>query len=106
VLVIWEPVLDSDERPPTDAVRVALADPRVTEYWDGNRWMSPRAMERARMMARAAGQKPPGPDQIAWDFVAIFPPETAWQDPFPVPSWHGEPVVKSLDPVERVLQKQ
>lgn len=104
VLVVWEPVLETDRGPPTGEVRAPLADPRVTEYWDPQHWMSSRAMERARMTARAAGKEPPGPDEIAWDLVALFPPGSAWQDPFPIPSWHGEPVVRSLGPVEKVLQ--
>ncbi len=106
VLVVWEPVLDSDKGPPAPAVRAPLRDPRVLEFWDEHRWMSPRAIERAIALARAAGKPPPvGPDDIAWDFIALFPAGTTWEDPFPVPSWHGEPVVRSMPPVEDELMK-
>jgi hypothetical protein len=34
------------------------------------------------------------PDAVAWDVVAVYPPGARWDDPFPAPSWSGEPVVK------------
>jgi hypothetical protein len=105
VLVVWEPVLDGDVGPPAAAARAPLRDPRVVEVWDRGRWLSPHAMARAAQLARAAGAPPPPPDAIAWDFVAIFPPGTTWSEPFPIPSWHGEPVVRSLARVEEVLDK-
>ncbi|HKA87845.1 MAG TPA: hypothetical protein VKE22_09280 [Haliangiales bacterium] len=104
VLVVWEPVLDSDLGPPVDAVRAPLRDPRVAEYWDPDHWMSQRAMELARRLALAAGAPPPTPDQIAWDFVALYSAGARWADPFPAPSWHGEPVVRSLGRVEEILK--
>ena len=83
VIVIWEPVIDSDRGPPTVDVRRPLMDPRVVEFWDPERWMSPRAIERATLMARTDGKDPPPPGSIAWDFVAYYPPGVAWQEPFP-----------------------
>jgi hypothetical protein len=106
VLVIWEPVIRTDLGPPTSAVRGPLADPRVIEYWDKHRSLSPRMIQRAAMMAKEQGTDPPlGPDEIAWDLIAIFPPESAWADPFPVPSWYDGPVVRSLGPVEESLKQ-
>jgi hypothetical protein len=105
VLVVWEPVLDTDVGPPTDAVRAPLRDPRVVEFWDAGRWLSPRAIERARIAAAAAGTDPPPPDAIAWDIVALFPAGTRWEEPFPVPSWYGAPVERSLGPIEAALAK-
>ena len=103
VIVVWEPVLPSDVGPPRDKVRRPLADPRVVEYWDPNLWMSNRAIRRAIQQAQAAGEEPPSEDDIAWDFVAIFPAGTSWDDPFPIPSWHEGPVVNALGPVEEAL---
>ena len=105
VLVVWEPVILTDLGPPIRAVRKPLSDPRVMEFWDEDRWLSPRMIERAAMIAREKGEEPPlAPDDIAWDVIARFSPGTLWEDPFPVPSWYGEePVVRSLGPVEEVL---
>ena len=90
------------------AVRKPLSDPRVVEFWDEKRWLSPRMVKRAAMIARDKGEEPPlAPDDIAWDVIAQFAPGTLWEDPFPVPSWYGdEPVVRSLGPVEEALRNE
>lgn len=108
VLIVWEPVILTDIGRPIQSVRQPLSDPRVTEFWDEKRWLSPRMIERAALIARAKGEEPPlGPDDIAWDVIAIFPEGTLWEDPFPVPSWYGEePVVRSLGPVEEALSSE
>jgi hypothetical protein len=104
VLVIWLPVLATDTGPPTDRVRGPLQDPRVIEYWDPQRWASPRMMQRANLMARAQGREPDfDPDAIAWDLIGLFPPGTVWEEPFPIPSWYGAPVVRSMDAVDEYL---
>jgi len=103
VIVVWEPVLESDVGPPADEVRAPLADPRVVEYWDPGLWMSQRAIRRAILVAQAAGKEPPAEDEIAWDFIATFAPGVGWEDPFPGPSWYDGPVVNALGPVEETL---
>ena len=107
VLVIWLPVLPSDTGPPTEAVRAALDDPRVIEFWDPERWASPRMMERARIMVRDQGGEPDfPPDALAWDLMGLFPAGGRWEEPFPTPVWHGAPVVDSLEAVEQFLREQ
>ena len=107
VLVVWEPVILTDLGPPSAKARRPLADPRVKEYWDERRWLSPRMIQRAAMIAKEKGSDPPlGPDDVAWDVIAMFPPGARWEEPFPIPSWYGEePVVRSLGPVEDVLSR-
>ena len=108
VLVVWEPVILTDLGPPIRSVRKPLSDPRVMEFWDEDLWLSPRMIERAAIIARGKGEEPPlGPDEIAWDVIAMFPPDALWEDPFPIPSWYGEePVVRSLGPVEEALARE
>ena len=105
VLVVWEPVILTDLGPPTSAVRRPLSDSRVIEYWDEHRWLSPKMIQRAALIAKEQGQDPPlRSDQIAWDLIALFPPGAAWEDPFPVPAWYDGPVVQSLGPVEEAFK--
>lgn len=106
VLVIWEPVLPSDRGPPSEEVRAPLQDARVIEYWDEHRWMSPLVMQRAALIARATGTPEPQPGAIAWDFIALYPAGVRWEDPFPTPTWHGEPVIDSLEPVAEALRSK
>lgn len=101
VVVIWLPVLVSDTGPPTKRVRGPLQDRRVIEYWDPDRWASPKMMQRATMMVHARGEEPDfDPEGVAWDLIALFPPGTVWEEPFPAPSWYGAPVVDALEEVE------
>lgn len=105
VIVVWEPVLAADGEP-TDRVRAPLAaDSRVVEYWDPGLWMSSQVVQRMRLIAEAELKEPPPEDQIAWDFIAIFPAGTSWQDPFPVPTWYDGPVLLVLAPVENALRQ-
>lgn len=104
VIVIWLPVIETDEGPPRKQVRKPLRDARVIEFWDPDRWASPRMMERAAQLVRARGQETDfGPEAIAWDVIALFPAGVAWEDPFPVPAWWDGPVVDGLEPVEKLL---
>lgn len=78
----------------------------MVEFWDPKKWASPRMMERAVSMMRAEGKEPDfGPDAIAWDLIALFPPGVAWEDPFPAPTWWDAPVVHSLEPVRKTLSE-
>jgi hypothetical protein len=104
VMVIWLPVIASDVGPPTDEVRAPLQDPRVIEFWDPNRWASPRMMNRAARRMRDRGEEPAfGPEAIAWDLIALYPAGVTWEEPFPAPSWWSGPVVDGLGPVQDQL---
>lgn len=104
MMVIWLPVLESDQGPPADGVRKPLQDPRVSEYWDPGWWASPKILERAALMVRAQGEEPDfGPAAIAWDLILLYPPGGVWEDPFPEPKWWSGPVVDVLEPVEKIL---
>ena len=104
MLVIWLPVLESDQGPPARGVRKPLRDPRVLEFWDPGRWASARMLEVAARMARARGEaREFRPNAIAWDLILLFPPGTVWEDPFPEPVWWSGPVVNVLGPVETAL---
>ena len=104
VIVVWLPVILSDFGPPSRSVRKPLRDPRVIEFWDPDKWASPRMMERATMMVRARGEEPDfDPDDTAWDLIGLFPAGVVWEEPFPTPTWWGAPVVENLGPVEARL---
>jgi hypothetical protein len=107
VLVVWQPVIETDLGPPAPEVRAPLArDPRVVELWDPDRWMSPRVVARFAAVARAVGTASPfADDAVAWDFVAAFATDAAWSEPFPAPiTLPDTPVEKQLAPVEALLR--
>ncbi|HEX6850271.1 MAG TPA: hypothetical protein VF139_02605 [Candidatus Polarisedimenticolaceae bacterium] len=104
VLVVWLPVLDSDLGPPEESARRPLRDPRVTEFWDPDRHVSPRMIDRAMRLVRAKGEEPDfDADVIAWDVAMYFPAGAAWEDPFPTPAWSDAPVELAVPRVKRAL---
>jgi hypothetical protein len=104
VLVVWLPVLESDQGPPEDTVRRVFRDPRIVEFWDPDRLVSPRMIDRAMRILRAKGEEPDfDASVIAWDVAMFFPAGAAWEDPFPTPAWSDAPVEQAVPRVRRAL---
>jgi len=102
VLVVWEPILATDWRPPTSGTLARLSDPRVRQFWDRNHLVS------AALTALAAHNPPqPKPDccidrGFYWDSAILFPPGTHWNGPASSAFWNG-PVVKAAPNLEKTL---
>jgi hypothetical protein len=104
VLVVWEPVLWSDQTPPLSSVRARLSDPRVRQVWDREHLMSAglrRVLDAGR--AGEGGADPPEQDGIVWDTVAIYPPGVIWGESLPAPAYVDGPVIRVIDEVARRL---
>jgi len=103
VLIVWEPVILSDQGPPLSSTLSLVSDGRAAQFWDESRSLS-------RSMVRSAIEAPspsaPGdsirPDTIVWDFVAVFAPGAIW-GPSPRPLFHGGPVVDVIEEVRASL---
>lgn len=71
MVAVWLPMLALDARSAWDSH--VLDDPRVTEFWDGDRiagrWFSEQQIE-------GLG----GPGGIVWDAYYAFPRGSAWPD--------------------------
>jgi len=70
VFAIWIPMLAGHSRSARD--RTVLADPRVNEYWDGDRIAGTWFAEK-----RIGGLGDPG--WIAWDAYYAFPASSTWE---------------------------
>lgn len=71
MLAIWLPMLAGDSRSATD--RNVLDDPRVHEFWDGDRiagkWLADKQLG-------GLG----GPGSIVWDAYHAFPSNSSWKN--------------------------
>lgn len=106
VLVVWEPVIATDIAPPTTGMLARIHDARAAQYWDPDRLLSThivRSVLAGPERYRFAGDV--YEDSIVWDTVMLFPPEVRWDDVFPVPSFHGYPVVDAIDGLSSALGK-
>lgn len=100
VLVIWEPVVDTDVGPPSAAETARLGDRRVRQFWDAGHAVSSALLPTLRASlppAELAVLDGPDGAPVVWDFVAVYPPGARWTTPPPAPDFHGYPVVRSID---------
>jgi len=79
VFVIWEPVLPTDFTAPSTPALARIPDLRATQYWDRKRSLSHMLGEHDRAT-------------VVWDYIAVYPPQTLWQDAPPKPVYSGHPV--------------
>src|ERR1700730_14267182 len=91
VLVVWEPILATDWRPPSGSTLARIPDQRVRQFWDPQNLV-------AQQVSRIAKAKPQAePDCCVhngnhWDEVMVYAPSSKWSDgPRPL-FWNG-PVV-------------
>ena len=98
VFVIWEPVIVTDIAPPTSGTLARIPDGRVAQFWDEDRVVSADIVRSVRAdPARYGFTDELYDDTIVWDTVLLFPPESRWDDAFPVSAYYGYPVATAID---------
>jgi len=102
VLVVWEPILATDWRPPSGSTLARIADNRVRQFWDPKHVVSAALKEHA---LRTPTQ--PKPDcclqkGFYWDEAILYPARTHWKDAPTSMFWNG-PVVKVFSSLEGKL---
>jgi len=99
VLVVWEPILATDWRPPSGSTLGRIADSRTRQFWDPEHVVSSELKDRA---TRTPIQ--PKPDcciqkGFYWDEAILYPSGTHWKEASPSLFWNG-PVVKVIPLLE------
>jgi hypothetical protein len=99
VLVVWEPILPTDWRPPSKGTLARVADQRARQFWDPNHLV-------ATALAEFAKQKPDEPHPqcciqkgFNWDEAILFSPHSRWNDIPAAVFWNG-PVVRVMPDLE------
>lgn len=92
VFVIWEPVLPTDFGPPSTATLRRISDLRASQYWDKERLVSKLMGKRDR-------------SSVVWDYVAVYPPGTLWEQAPPIPATSGNPVIRAIDRTRDEIQQ-
>ena len=103
VLVVWEPIVLTDWRPPSGSTLSRVSDLRTRQFWDAQHLVAGALREIAR-------QKPPQPEPACciqkgfyWDEAILYPEGVRWKD---VPSalfWNG-PVVRIIPGLEKTFE--
>jgi hypothetical protein len=101
VLVVWEPILATDWRPPSERAATRIADSRGRQFWD------PKHVVSAELKHRALSPTQSRPDcciqkGFYWDEAILYPAGAHWKDAPPSVFWNG-PVVKVIPSLDRML---
>ena len=82
-----------------------LTDSRVLHVWDEQRVVGTRYLANlpAMLTQRAPATMPPTADAM-WDAFFVYPPGQAWQDPVPLPSSWGYPIMVTRDQLLRDVE--
>ena len=103
VLIVWEPVIWSDEGPPTSSVQALAVEKRSMQFWDEKRALSELLVQESIYVPSLLD---PGasvaPGVVVWDLVVVFPPGAAWRS-HARPSYFGGPVIHVMDEVRSAL---
>jgi hypothetical protein len=67
VIVVWIPMLDSDELPAADEASTQFHD--LPQFWDGS-----------KRLGKEVGRSVGAPDWTAWDVYLFYPPGAEWTD--------------------------
>jgi hypothetical protein len=102
VLVVWEPILATDWRPPSGGTLARIADSRARQFWDPKHVVSLELKDRA---SQTPSQ--PKPDcciqkGFYWDEAILFPAGARWNDAAASVFWNG-PVVRIVPRLENSL---
>ncbi len=99
VLVVWEPILPTDWRPPSGSTLARIPDGRVRQFWDPKHFLSSKLSDLAN---RAPQPKPDCCIQkgFYWDQAILFSPGAHWKDAPSSVFWNG-PVYKIIPALEQ-----
>lgn len=100
---IWQPVLPTDWGKPGTGALARLANPRVRQFWDGDRLLA-RAVERSSE-GRALQPNCCFERGLWWDFIAVYPPGAQWTDCLPEPVLLDGTVDDAIPAFEALLTK-
>jgi hypothetical protein len=102
VLVVWEPILATDWRPPGGAALGRIPDGRARQFWDPGHLV-------AAVLNKTAKEKPPQPQPACciqkgfyWDEAILYLPHAHWKDAPESVFWNG-PVFRIIPGLENAL---
>lgn len=105
MLVVWEPILTTDWRPPSGSTLARVPDGRVRQFWDPTHVVS-------GALAETVKGKPPEAQPTCcvqkgfyWDDAILYSRGTRWKDAAPSAFWNG-PVVRVVFNLEKSLNEQ
>ena len=95
VYTVWLDMLSTDNRSEVDLT--LMPDPRVTQFWDGERALGTWFSEQAEYESVTFGP-------VAWDTYFLYGPEVDWSDTPPTYIASGRTIISSRRGLMKKLQ--
>jgi hypothetical protein len=102
VLVVWEPILPSDWRPPGRGALARISDSRARQFWDPQHLIA-QAVARAESQSGRTRPACCFDNGFLWDEALLYPPGASWTGAPPAVFWDG-PVWKVIPALETSLR--
>lgn len=95
MLVVWEPILLTDWRPPSGSTLAGILDIRAQQFWDPQH-------EVAKALSRI--EEPDPGEKFHWDEAVLYAPHSEWKNaPRPL-FWRG-PVYRVIPGLETAISE-
>ena len=104
VLVVWEPILPSDWRPPSGSALGRIPDARARQFWDAKHLVASALQE----IAKGKSQSEPNccvEKGFDWDEAIFYAPHTRWEDE-PISTFWDGPVYRIISTLEKAFNEQ
>ena len=105
MLVVWEPILETDWAPPGGAALGRLPDSRARQFWDPNHIVATALKELAK---QKPSQREPDccvAKGFHWDEAILYPAGAHWSNE-PAPAFWNGPVYRIIPGLEQTLTDQ
>ena len=102
VLVVWEPILATDWRPPSASTLGRIADGRARQFWDPKHLVAMTLSETAKREPRQPQPECCIQKGFYWDEAILYPSGARWKDARAPAFWNG-PVVRVIPGLENSL---
>jgi len=102
VLVVWEPILITDWRPPASVALSRIPDGRVRQFWD------PKHLVAEHLTKQRSTELEPDcctKRGLLWDEAVLYEPHSHWEDT-PTPAFWNGPVFRIVLALEKAWLTQ
>ena len=105
VLVVWEPILPTDWRPPSESTLARIPDKRVRQFWDPDHLVATSLNGLAKLKPNQPRPECCVRKGFNWDEVILYAPHSRWSDSPVAVFWNG-PVVRIMPDLETAFKGQ
>jgi hypothetical protein len=102
VLVVWEPILATDWKPPGANTMARIPDQRARQFWDAKHVVASALSSMVKQKLRQPEPSCCVQNGFYWDAAILYAPRAHWSDE-PISLFWSGPVVRIIPGLEKAL---